>query len=152
MQPGGLFLITLHPAKNQALMKNLVHSALILLFGLSFIGIFSISSCTEDIQNIPVIEQLIVSPDTVIAGEVTLMITTATDADQDELVYSYTVTGGKISGYGDSVYWLAPLVGGTYSAIVRVTDQAGNQSLDSVKLVVLDSGKSPVTGTASFPE
>jgi hypothetical protein len=118
---------------------------------LLFLSVF-ISSCKEDVQNIPVIENFISDPDTVEAGGIALLITTAEDADGEDLVYSYQVNAGTISGYGDSVYWLAPLTGGQYRAIVRVTDPAGNQSVDSVRIYVIDSGKSPITGTASFPE
>jgi len=108
-------------------------------------------SCNEELQTIPRVDAMQILPDTVEAGGVALIVTSALDEDGDELVYSYTATAGKINGYGDSVYWLAPFEGGVYNAIVRVTDPDGNQSIDSVKLVVLDSGKSEITGTASFP-
>jgi len=97
-------------------------------------------SCNEELQTIPRVDAMQILPDTVEAGGVALIVTSALDEDGDELVYSYTATAGKINGYGDSVYWLAPFEGGVYNAIVRVTDPDGNQSIDSVKLVVLDSG------------
>jgi hypothetical protein len=138
--------------KISILMKRIAlllsYSALVSLF---FFLVF-MSSCKEDVQNIPVVDLFSVDPDTVDAGGVALLTTLAYDADEEDLVYSYTVNGGVISGYGDSVYWLAPLTGGQYRAIVRVTDPSGNQTVDSVKMFVIDSGKSPVTGTASFPE
>lgn len=132
---------------NQALKFLTIGSLGLLLF----FCLFSVS-CTKEIQNIPVIESFSVSPDTVIAGDIALLTSVATDADNEDLVYSYNVSAGQLSGYGDSVYWLTPLYAGIYNSVLRVTDPNGNQSIDSVKLVVLSSGMSTVSGTASFPE
>lgn len=117
-----------------------------------FIALLFVSSCKEDIQNIPVIDEFKVFPDTVEAGGLALLSAKATDADGEDMVYSYIVNGGTVIGYGDSVYWHVPLTGGWYNAILRVTDPAGNQTMDSTKVFVIDSGMSPITGTASFPE
>lgn len=132
-------------------MKSRSHFPLLLAPVLILFILTLYVSCNEELQTIPKVDAMQILPDTVEAGGVALIVTTAMDEDGDELVYSYSATGGKISGYGDSVYWLAPFDGGVYNAIVRVTDPDGNQSIDSVKLVVLDSGKSEITGTASFP-
>jgi hypothetical protein len=147
-----LFLITLHAALIRIPMKRSKIFTAFYLPGIAFFLLVFMIRCQEDFQNIPIIEEVTVTPDTVDAGGVVLLITKASDADGEDLVYSYSLNAGNISGYGDSVYWLAPLTGGQYRAIVRVTDPAGNQSVDSVKIFVIDSGKSPITGTASFPE
>jgi hypothetical protein len=133
-------------------MKLKLNIILVGCFGLAITTLLLISSCTEKVQSIPEILMVTVSPDTVEAGGIALIQTLAQDVDGDELVYSYTTNGGKISGYGDSVYWLAPLNGGYYKTIVRITDPSGNQSTDSIKLYVISSGKTTVSGTASFPE
>jgi hypothetical protein len=133
-------------------MKRILTVSLIGFLGLAFVTLMLISSCSEKVQSIPVIKKVTISPDTVQAGGIALVKTTATDADGDALVYSYSPSAGSITGYGDSVYWLAPLTGGLYKTIVRVTDPSGNQTVDSVKLFVLSSGKSTVSGTASFPD
>jgi len=122
------------------------------IIGFLTVSAMLISSCNEKVQSVPVIYSMTVSPDSVNAGGIALIIVNAGDADGDALVYSYNAGGGKISGYGDSVYWLAPLTHGLYTTILRITDVAGNQAIDSVKLYVRDSGKSQITGTASFPE
>src|SRR5260370_36426921 len=45
------------------------------------------------------------------------------DPDNDTLVYTWTVTGGKISGEGKNVTWdLTGAIGGTYTATVEVND------------------------------
>lgn len=47
----------------------------------------------------------------------------ASDPDNDVLVYSWTVTGGKISGDGKNVTWdLTGAMPGTYTASVQVAD------------------------------
>jgi len=111
-----------------------------------------IFSCNEKVETVPVIDSITIAPDTVAAGGIALIVVSATDQDGDELVFSFSPQAGKISGYGDSVYWLAPTKGGLYKTIVRVTDPSGNQTSDSIRLFVLNSGKSEIVGTASFPE
>jgi len=133
-------------------MKHFLKFSLLGCIGLATITLLLISSCSEKTQSIPVIKKVTLVPDTIEAGGIALLTTIAKDADRDDLVYTYTPSGGKITGYGDSVYWLAPLKGGLYHTIVRVTDPSGNQSIDSVRLFVINSGKSTVSGTASFPE
>jgi hypothetical protein len=65
--------------------------------------------------------------DTCSAGSTGVQLTTtATDPDGDTLLYSYTVTGGRITGEGANVSWdLSGLGPGTYSASVDVDDGCG---------------------------
>jgi hypothetical protein len=50
----------------------------------------------------------------------------ASDPDNDTLLYTWSVTGGRLSGEGRSVAWdLAGVANGTYTATVEVND--GNQ-------------------------
>lgn len=54
------------------------------------------------------------------------LTTTASDPDGDTLLYSYTVTGGRITGDGANVAWdLSGLGPGTYTASVDVDDGCG---------------------------
>jgi hypothetical protein len=54
------------------------------------------------------------------------LTTTASDPDGDTLLYSYTVTGGRVTGEGASVSWDLSGVGpGTYTASVDVDDGCG---------------------------
>jgi hypothetical protein len=53
-------------------------------------------------------------------------VTTAADPDGDTLLYSYTVTGGRITGEGANVSWdLSGAAPGTYTASVEVDDGCG---------------------------
>ncbi len=54
----------------------------------------------------------------------------ATDPDNDTLLYTWSVTGGRLSGEGRSVTWdLSGVATGTYTASVEVND--GNQHMVS---------------------
>jgi len=54
------------------------------------------------------------------------LTTTASDPDGDTLLYTYTVTGGRITGEGTSVSWdLSGAAPGTYTASVEVDDGCG---------------------------
>lgn len=57
--------------------------------------------------------------------EVTL-VANATDPDNDQLLYTWSVTGGRLSGEGRQVTWdLSGVEDGTYTASVEIND--GNQ-------------------------
>jgi hypothetical protein len=54
------------------------------------------------------------------------LTTSASDPDGDTLLYTYTVTGGRITGEGASVTWdLSGVTPGTYTASVEVDDGCG---------------------------
>jgi hypothetical protein len=54
------------------------------------------------------------------------LTTTASDPDGDTLLYTYTVTGGRVTGDGANVSWDLSGVGpGTYTASVEVDDGCG---------------------------
>jgi len=54
------------------------------------------------------------------------LVADATDANQDQLLYTWSVTGGRLSGEGRQVSWdLTGVANGTYTATVEVND--GNQ-------------------------
>ncbi len=54
------------------------------------------------------------------------LTTTASDPDGDTLLYSYTVTGGRVTGEGANVSWdLSGMGPGTYTASVDVDDGCG---------------------------
>src|ERR1044072_1017888 len=54
------------------------------------------------------------------------LVADATDANNDQLLYTWSVTGGRLSGEGRQVNWdLTGVANGTYTATVEVND--GNQ-------------------------
>jgi hypothetical protein len=60
----------------------------------------------------------------------------ATDADSDNLTYSWTCTGGSLLGNGESVVWNSPQVAGSYDLNVVVTDGKGGEAQMSTTVVV----------------
>jgi K319-like protein len=59
-------------------------------------------------------------------GDTVQLTANATDPDNDQLLYTWSVTGGKLSGEGRSVTWdLTGVADGSYTATVEVND--GNQ-------------------------
>lgn len=53
------------------------------------------------------------------------LLTTAADPDNDELLYTYSVTGGLITGDGSTVSWDLGNIPGTFTASVEVDDGRG---------------------------
>jgi hypothetical protein len=69
------------------------------------------------------------------------LATTASDPDGDTLLYSYTVTGGRITGEGANVSWDLGGVGpGTYTASVEVDDGCGCITQSSTTVTVANCG------------
>jgi len=98
------------------------------------------------------------------------IVCTASDADNDELSYNWSASGGEINGEGDTVAWIAPDSAGSYNVTVKVTDSRGGEVRDYVIIEVranepptiislvadadwtLPSGNIQVTCTASDPD
>jgi hypothetical protein len=69
------------------------------------------------------------------------LTTTASDPDGDTLLYSYNVTGGRISGDGAAVSWdLAGMGPGTYTATVDVDDGCGCITSATTTVTIADCG------------
>jgi hypothetical protein len=65
------------------------------------------------------------------------LTTTASDPDGDTLLYTYSATGGRITGDGANVTWdLSGLQPGTYTASVEVDDGCGCVSFSSTTVTI----------------
>jgi len=63
----------------------------------------------------------------------------ATDVDNDQLLYTWSVTGGKLSGEGKQVTWdLTGVANGTYTASVEVNDGNQHTATGSATVTVAD--------------
>ena len=60
----------------------------------------------------------------------------ARDPDWDKLSYTWSATGGNITGEGTVVTWVAPDAFGTYTITVTVTDGRGGQATESIDITV----------------
>ena len=71
-------------------------------------------------------------------SEVTLTAD-ATDANNDQLLYTWSVTGGRLTGEGRSVTWdLSGVANGTYTATVEVNDGNMHTATGSTTVTVAD--------------
>jgi hypothetical protein len=69
------------------------------------------------------------------------LTTTASDPDGDTLLYTYTVTGGRVTGEGTNVSWDLSGVGpGTYTASVEVDDGCGCITSSSTTVTIANCG------------
>jgi hypothetical protein len=67
----------------------------------------------------------------------TIQVTcTASDADDEELSYEWSSSGGSIAGIGSEVTWTAPEEAGIYDVTVVVKDAYGAEDTKSVNLTV----------------
>jgi hypothetical protein len=71
-------------------------------------------------------------------NEVTLTAN-ATDVDNDQLLYTWSVTGGRLTGEGRTVTWdLSGVANGTYTATVEVDDGNQHKVTSSATVTVAD--------------
>jgi hypothetical protein len=69
------------------------------------------------------------------------LTTTASDPDGDTLLYTYTVTGGKVTGEGANVSWdLSGAGPGTYTASVEVDDGCGCVTFSTTTVTIANCG------------
>jgi K319L-like, PKD domain len=78
-------------------------------------------------------------------GSEVQLTATATDPDNDQLLYTWSVTGGRITGEGRAVTWdLTGVANGTYTATVEVNDGNQHTASSSATVTVADcSGCAP---------
>ena len=85
----------------------------------------------------PVISSCAANPATITAGQQSTITTTASDADNDPLTYSYTTSGGKVTGTGASVQFdstgAAP---GAYTVTCTANDGRGGEAHATTQVTV----------------
>jgi hypothetical protein len=93
----------------------------------------------------PTISSLTANPVSVFTGEVSTITCTASDPDGDTLTYTWTATGGTISGSGSSIFWTAPLSSGTYTITCTVSDGKSGSDTKNVNITVTPTGNTADT-------
>jgi hypothetical protein len=84
----------------------------------------------------PIIVSLTAEPRIVATGEQSTITAVAYDREQHPLSLSWEVSGGSLTGTGDSIVWTAPGVEGTYWVFLTIVDDEGGSDRDSVTVDV----------------
>jgi hypothetical protein len=87
----------------------------------------------------PEITSLTPSATSVARGGNCTITCVASDPDGDTLTYTWTFTGGTISGTGSTVTWVAPPTEGTYTISVDVSDGKAAAVTDSCNIQVVNT-------------
>ena len=90
----------------------------------------------------PAITSLEAEPERVLPSGSCQIAYNASDPDGDELSYSWSASGGEITGEGATVIWTAPRFEGSYNITVTVTDGRGGEDTDYV-IITVRANKSP---------
>jgi len=106
---------------------------------------FDVEPLNTDCNHPPVISS-INAPSSVETNETTTITCNASDPDGDLLTYTWTKSGGIITGSGSTVTWRAPSTEGVCVVSCKVTDGKGGEDSDSVNISV---GGNNYTITAS---
>ena len=92
----------------------------------------------------PVISSIVANPTTISTGAVSAITCTASDADGDNLTYTWSAASGTISGTGATINWTAPASSSAYVINVTVSDGQGGSVQSSVNVTVTKSNNPPI--------
>ncbi|MFC1892422.1 Ig-like domain-containing protein [Chloroflexota bacterium] len=99
---------------------------ILVLTVLSMVALFGSACGTEGpVNQIPIIASVSGEPASVGPGGTATITCVASDPDGDKLSYTWSTTGGSLSGTGKSVTFTAPDAAGTYVISVTVDDDNG---------------------------
>ena len=113
-------------------------TAILLSFALAGFIFWSCSdenSPSAPVNRIPVIENIVANPAPVKQGGSSRVTCIASDADGDELIYSWYSSGGTIIGEGSLIEWSAPNTIGKCTISVIVSD-GSNEAVQSIFISV----------------
>lgn len=88
------------------------------------------------INHPPVIDSLTTERERVKKATVLNVECIASDPDGDELSYTWSASGGNISGKGPIATWVAPNAYGSYTITVTITDGRGGEDSKSINITV----------------
>ena len=99
-----------------------------------------IMKVVESINYPPVIEQLVAGEQILDLSASTIISCLATDANNDELSYTWTAIEGSIEGSGESITYFAPNQQSNVYVVCEVKDEENASAKDSVLILVRDAG------------
>lgn len=98
-----------------------------------------LSGCAQS-NNPPVISSLETDKDSVEPSDSSEIKCVASDADGDNLTYTWSATGGNISSVGPIANWTAPDTCKSYVVTVVVTDSRGGEASETLGVKVKNPG------------
>jgi len=98
------------------------------------------TSITVLANHLPVIKTLTANPSSVVGGKTSSITCEATDADDDNLTYSWETTAGMIAGDGKQITWTSPTDCQQATITVSVGDGRGSKVLKTVTISVHKAG------------
>ena len=95
-------------------------------------------SCSVTVQatQLPVIDSVTAEPATLQPGETSTVTCNARDPEGETLTYTWSASGGTVSGVGKVITWAAPAVTGEFSISVLVDDGKDGVTEGNVRIVV----------------
>ena len=88
-------------------------------------------ACEDTAENsAPTITSLTAVPTALFTGDEAVITCVATDADDDDLTYTWSATAGTLDGTADVVTYSAPDAAGTYTISVVVSDGEDEATMD----------------------
>jgi hypothetical protein len=99
----------------------------------------------------PVITTFTAVPPVVSAGGYSNITCIASDPEGKMVSYTWTATGGTVSGIGSIVSWVAPNVSGTFSVEVAVSDGEGGVTNSSISVAVSGATPTPTPTPIATP-
>jgi hypothetical protein len=111
--------------------------------------ILQFASCSKDEDNSdPSVVILKMEPSTINANGIVNVSIAASDPDKDELMITYQVTGGTVTGSGTQAFWIAPATEGQYKITAFADDGNGGTTSDEMTITVT----APVTQISGIAE
>jgi hypothetical protein len=96
----------------------------------------SINISVGDDNHSPEISSLMANPSSIDVNQTSTITCSASDPDDDSLAYTWTKSGGTITGSGSTITWTAPSAAGTYAITCTVSDGNGGEDSESVNIIV----------------
>ncbi len=88
-------------------------------------------------NNKPIVSSCDANPATILVGDTSTVTTKASDPDNDPLTYSYTTSGGRVTGSGESAQFNSTGVApGTYTITCSVSDGRGGEASSTTQVNV----------------
>jgi len=129
---------------------TIVAVAVVVIAGIA-VGVTLALSGRGEANKAPVITSFTAVPPVVSPGGYSTITCVASDPEGSIVSYTWTATGGAISGIGNIVSWIAPNVAGTFSVGVTVNDGEGGATNNSISVAVSAVTPTPTPIPTSTP-